>query len=458
MDKNDKKILSGALILGMAAVVSKLLGAIYRIPLTKIIGGTGLGLYQMVFPVYTLLLDFSGASVPNAVAKIISSYNGVDKEEYARKILKTSLLFFSLLGALFAAITAVFSDNIAVAQGNADASLAYVFLSPAVFFVCLICCFRGYFQGFVIMSYTAVSQITEQFVKLAAGLSVASFFMSDIKKAVAGATFAITLSEFVSLVFMVIVYVMHKKKRGYLSVALDKKTFTLSLKKIFFYAVPITLTGVTIPLSKVIDSFLIVNLMSGRVENPTALYGLFSGVAATVVGLPVAVCYGISAVVIPVISSVKPEDKNKNALKAILLTAAVSVPCTIFCALFAPLIIRVLFGYLGETEKAVSVNLLRLCSPCVALLSILQTVNGVLIGKDSPVKPIVGMMFGVAIKTVIEIFTLSDPRIGVYGAGVGAIACYFVANLVNLSMVFSVRRKRKGYGSSHVKIGRYADN
>ena len=92
MDKNGKKILSGALVLGVAAFISKLLGALYRIPLTRIIGGTGLGLYQMVFPVYTLLLDFSGASVPNAVAKIIASYKGEDRENYARKILKTSLL------------------------------------------------------------------------------------------------------------------------------------------------------------------------------------------------------------------------------------------------------------------------------------------------------------------------------------------------------------------------------
>ncbi|MBP5465944.1 MAG: oligosaccharide flippase family protein, partial [Clostridia bacterium] len=65
MDGNGKKLISGALILGGGAFIAKVLGAVYRIPLTKIIGGTGLGLYQMVFPVYALLLDFSGAGVPN---------------------------------------------------------------------------------------------------------------------------------------------------------------------------------------------------------------------------------------------------------------------------------------------------------------------------------------------------------------------------------------------------------
>ena len=457
MDKNGKKILSGALILGVAAVVSKLLGAIYRIPLTKIIGGTGLGLYQMVFPVYTLLLDFSGASVPNAVAKIIASYKGENREVYARKILKTSLLFFSLLGAIFTLFTAVFSNRIASAQGNLNAGLAYVYLSPSVFLVCLICCFRGYFQGFANMTYTAVSQIAEQAIKLAAGLTAAGFFMPDVKKAVAGATLAITLSEFIALILMVIFYAAQKKKKGLTSLGLDKNTFAISLKQILSYAVPITLTGVILPFSKVIDSFLMVNLMTGRVENPTALYGLFSGVAATVIGLPVAVCYGISAVVIPVLSSSKVEDRNKNARNAVLLTVSVSLPCAAACAVFAPTIVRILFGYLNGAEKIVSVNLLRLCSPCVVLLSLLQTVNGVLIGKDSPKKPIIGMLIGVFIKTIIEIFTLSDPEINVYGAGIAAIACYFVADLVNLSMVFPIKTKRKYNESSRVKIGRYAD-
>lgn len=457
MDKNGKKILSGALILGVAAFISKFLGAVYRVPLTKIIGGTGLGLYQMVFPVYTLLLDFSGASVPNAVAKIIASYKGEDRELYARKILKTSLLFFSALGALFAIVTALFSDKIATAQGNADAGLAYLYLAPSVFLVCIICCFRGYFQGFANMTCTAVSQITEQIVKLAAGLTLAALFMPDVKKAAAGATLAITVSELIALLQTFIFYRVRSKKKKYQNLGLNKETFTLSIKQIFSYAVPISLTGMILPFSKVIDSFLMINLMTGRVENPTALYGLFSGVVATVIGLPVAVCYGISAVVIPVLSSSKIEDKNKNALKAVILTVFVSLPCAIGCAAFAPTIIKFLFGYLGDAEKTVSINLLRVCSPCVVLLSLLQTANGVLIGKDSPKKPIIGMLAGVFVKTVIEIFTLPNPQINVYGAGVAAIACYFVANLVNLSMVFPIKLKRKDNESSRVKIRRYAD-
>ena len=457
MDKNSKKMISGAFILGLGTFIAKLLGAAYRIPLTKIIGGTGLGLYQMVFPVYTLLLDFSGAGVPNAVAKIISSYKGLDREVYARKILKISLIFFSALGAFLSVLTALFSGAVATAQGNADARLSYVFLSPSVVAVCAICCFRGYFQGFMNMTHTAVSQIVEQVVKLIAGLTISSLFMPDIPKAVAGAALAITLSEFIALTVLSVTYGLKKKRLGFTKLYIDKEIFSSSIKNIFSYVIPIAFAGMMLPLSKVADSFLIVNFLSENTANPTAVYGIFSGVVTTVIGLPVAVCYGVSAVAVPMVASANAGKKNKDAVKTILLTLVISVPCAILLAVFAPLVIRILFGYLSTEEKSLSINLLRLTSVCVVLLSLLQTLNGVLIGKGNPKKPMIGMAAGVAVKILIEVFTLKIPEIGIYGAGIGAIACYFVADLVNLSMVFPIKFKRKINESSRVKIGRSAD-
>lgn len=458
MDKNSKKMISGAFILGLGTFIAKLIGAAYRIPLTKIIGGTGLGLYQMVFPVYTLLLDFSGAGVPNAVAKIISSYRGLDREVYARKILKISLIVFSALGLFFTLFTAALSETIATAQGNADARFAYVFLSPSVFFVCAICCFRGYFQGFTDMKPTAVSQIVEQVVKLIAGLTISSLFMPDIPKAVAGAALAITVSEFIALTVLAVTYGVKKKRFGFTKLYIDKNTFSASVKNIFSYVIPIAFAGMILPLSKVADSFLIVNFLSADTTDPTAVYGIFSGVVTTVIGLPVAVCYGVSAVAVPTVASANVGKRNKNAVKTILLTLAISVPCTVFIAVFAPLVIGILFGYLSAEEKMLSVNLLRLTSFCVVLLSLLQTLNGVLIGKGSPKKPMIGMAVGVSVKIITEIFTLKIPEIGIYGAGIGAIACYFVADLINLTMVFPIKFKRKINESSRVKIGRCADS
>ena len=458
MEKTGKKIYYGAAILGAGAVIAKLLGALYRIPLTKIIGGEGLGLYQTVFPVYTLLLDFSGAGAANAVAKLISSRAVAEREVYARKVLKVSLVFFSALGAIFSLITAFSARAFAVAQGNGEAFYAYITLSPSVFLVCVICCLRGYFQGYMNMLPTAVSQITEQVVKLAAGLLIAGALLPDIPKAVAGATLAITISEFIALIQLAVTYKIKTRKKAAFFIRIDKKEYPSLLKEILRYALPITLTGMMLPVSKVIDSFIIINSLKTYVGNATGLYGLFSGVAATVVGLPVAVCYGIATVAVPAVSSegdgVKIK-KGKSALKTVILTLAVSLPCALFCAYSAPFIVNLLFGYLSAEEKSVSVGLLRISSPCIVLLSLLQTVNAVLVGKGSPTKPIIGMAAGVAVKTAVEILTLKNPAINIYGAGIAAIACYFVANLINLSMVFIIRSKGCENGSSRIKLGAY---
>ena len=190
------------------------------------------------------------------------------------------------------------------------------------------------------------------------------------------------------------------------------------------------------------------------------MYGVYSGVAITVIGLPVAVCYGISAVSVPLISAAEERSRTESAVRAVFLTVVFSLPCAVFCAACAPFIIKVLFGYLSAQERSLSVALLRLLSPCVVLLSLLQTLNGVLIGKGNPKKPLIGMAAGVAVKTVIELFTLKNPEIGIYGAAVAAIACYLIADLVNFMLVFPLKSKKRvkaKNAGSRVKIGGCAD-
>ena len=457
LGKVGKKIYVGAMILGVGAFIAKLLGAAYRIPLTKIVGATGLGLYQLVFPVYALLLDFSGAGVPGALSKIISSYKGLDKDAYAKSTLFTSLLFFSSLGLLFSVLTAFFSKSIATVQGDENAYLAYVFLAPSVFLVCIISCLRGYFQGYMDMVPTAVSQIVEQVVKLSAGLILANYFMPDITRAVAGATFAITISEAVAAAQLFVFYKLRTRGNGNKKRFIAYfKEFPINFKEIIVYAIPITVAGLILPLSKVVDSFLIVNTLNTYSENATGLYGLYSGVAVTVIGLPVAVCYGIATVAIPAVSGADGEAKRSNSYKTLWLTLAVSLPCALVCFFFSPLIVEILFGYLPQTQKEICVKLLKISSPNVLLLSVLQTANAVLIGKSSPFKPILGVVSGVAVKTVAEIFLLKNQSVNIYGAAIASIACYFVADLINLSMIF-VKKGSTADEGKRIKNRRYVN-
>lgn len=441
MREDSYKIIKGATALGIGAFLAKLLGAIYRIPLTNLIGGLGLGLYQMVFPVYCVLLDFSGAGVPQALSKLIAPINEEDKPLIAKEYLITALKLLSVIGIICTILMIVFCRALSNLQGDGNAIYAYLALAPAVLLVALLSCFRGYFQGHLKMAPTAISQVIEQIVKLVLGLFFVKLFLPSIPKAVGGATLAISISEFCALIYLVVVYKKHVKKNQ-IPTTLINKNFLSVAKKIIKVTVPITLIGIIIPFSQVIDSFIIINLLSIYAENATSLYGLLSGVASTVINLPVSICYGIATVAIPIISRANKEnDKNKNALKTIVLTLLVSIPSTLFLAVASPFTVKVLFSGLSNIERPIAENLIRICSPCVVLLSLLQTLNAILIAKGKLYFPIISLTSGVIVKIIVSLILLRNPFYNVYGGAIALIACYFTVCLINLIMIFKFKVK-----------------
>lgn len=438
--KEKNTIFKGAFYLAVGAFISKFLGAIYRVPLTNMLGGFGLGLYQMVFPVYCLLLDFSGAGLPSALSRLIASQTE-DKEKTAKRLLINSIKLFFILGIIGTLIMAIFSKPFSILQGNEKASAAYLFLSPAILAVSIISCLRGYFQGFMDMKPTAISQIVEQVIKLILGIVLVYLLMDNVSLAVGGATFAITISEFVSLFILWGVY-KKRNKSNTKDYAYDKKSFFLDAKCIIKTTIPITLVGILIPFSQVIDSILTINFISGYRTDATALFGLLSGVVMTVINLPVSICYGIGSVAIPSISKCKTEEQKKNrAIKVLILTLIVSIPCFFGLLIFSPQVINLLFRNLPLSEKRVAVNLLRLTSPSVVLLSVLQASNSVFIGKGKLYTPVINLAIGVAIKFALSVMLLRVPSINIYGGAIAINACYFSVCVINLISIFNTKVK-----------------
>ena len=437
----ENVVLRGATVLGIGAFISKLLGALYRIPLTNLLGGKGIGLYQSVFPVYALLLDFSGHAMPSAISKIIAQ-GGIDREERAKKYFYSSLKLLTVFGLIFSSFMFAFASPISRLQGAPDATKAYLYLSPSIFLVALISCFRGYFQGLMNMRPTAISQIIEQTAKLFLGIIFVKFSKS-LPNAVAGATFAITISEFIALIYLLLLYKKHDK--NFLLVLKpnkleNKRNYTQILRT----ALPITLVGIAIPLSQVIDSFLTLNLIGSYRADATVLYGLLSGVALTVINLPVSICHGVSTVAIPSVSAENtPQKQYERAKKILVITVIMALPCAIFCLMFTPFIVSVLYRSLSLSEKTVAINLIRLLSPCIFLLSLVQTQNAVLIGKGKLYSPIFSLLVGVIIKTVLNVILMNIPTFNIYGGGVALIACYFFTCLINFIMIFNFKVKNE---------------
>lgn len=432
-------LLRGAISLATGSFLVKVLGVIYRIPLTNLLGGVGLGLYQMIFPVYTLLLDFAGAGIPSAISKIVGEEDASIRQKIGVAYLKSALKRLSVIGAVGCLIMITLCYPISVLQGNSGSVLGYIMLAPSVFIVSLISCFRGYFQGQMQMNPTSISQVVEQGVKLVLGIILVKAFMPNVNLAVGGATLAVTISEVVALIYL---WVLYKKSVKGLK---NEEEIVLSkpqTKKLFRIAVPITLLGILLPLSHFIDSFLIVNLLKHYRADATSLYGLLSGVVHTVIGLPIGLCYAVAVVSIPTVSAETDLEQKKQRIgQAVFLTGIVSFVFAGLTYLFADPIINTLFRSLSVEEKTVAVNLLRLTSPVVLLLSVLQTTNSCLVGLGKTYLPLFSLGGGIVVKTLISLFLIPNERFNIYGGSIALIACYFFAVMVNFIVLLKVGEK-----------------
>ena len=209
--KRENGVIKGAVIIAAGGFIAKILGAIYRIPLTNLIGGHGIGLYQMVYPVYCILLTVSATGIPSSVATLTAQR--IERGESALPLLKKAVLLFAMIGVVSAAFMIAFAPALAKAQQSEEVLWGYYLLAPSVVLTSLISAFRGYFQGKNNMLPTALSEITEQAVKVGLGLSFAYFFKDNLQKAVCSLLLAVTLSELAALVLMLVIFYRKKKER-----------------------------------------------------------------------------------------------------------------------------------------------------------------------------------------------------------------------------------------------------
>jgi stage V sporulation protein B len=204
--KKPGSFVRGAAVLSIGGIITKLCGAIYRIPLTNALGSAGMGMYQLVFPFYTLLLAASSAGIPSAISRLIAERLKMNDEKGAKKIFHTALAALSLAGLALSLAMYFTAENIAAFQGNIAAADSYRLIAPAIFLVSVISVIRGYFQGRLVMLPTALSQIVEQGVKIVFTLTVAVAFLPDVLKAVGFAVLGVTVSEAAALLFLILFF------------------------------------------------------------------------------------------------------------------------------------------------------------------------------------------------------------------------------------------------------------
>lgn len=288
----SSKIGKNAIVLVVAGIICKLLGALFRIPLTNLIGIQNIGVFQLIMSLYAFALILTSGGVTTSLSKLISSARATKESSKTQAYLRRATFTSLVVGVCIGVVFFIFSKLLCSVQKippNPSYCLFIILLPLGAISAVL----RGFFQGYENMKPTAISQVIEQVFKFALGLLFAYMFGSN---AVFGAFLGITLSEAICVLYLFLVY---SKKHDFSRPAMG---FEKEQKE--FDKTNLLLLGATIvlPLSNALDSvFIIPRLVQAGLSSTTAtqLFGLQSGIVGTLLNLPLVLSISVATALLP---------------------------------------------------------------------------------------------------------------------------------------------------------------
>ena len=464
MTNKSKSIIGGMTVLGLSGVICKLVGVLYSIPLTWMIGTDGLGVYQAVFPAYNLLLTISSAGLPVAVSRLVARTLAKDDPRSAKNVFKTALLLLTLLGSIATIAMLAGSGILAAASDQPSSRLGFQVIAPCVVIVCMLSAFRGFMQGQQNMTPTAISQLIEQVGKVFLALPMAYFgSQKGIDYGAAGALLGTTIVEAVALLYMVILYL--RKRAGFSSLpqlSTEQPEPPLSIaRQLMGISIPITIGACIVPLSQYIDSTMLVGRLieAGVAENAAgSLYGLFSGTVIRIINIPTALALAVSMSLVPAISSAKALNDNGAVVRqtdlGMRFAFLIGFPCSIGMSVLAEPLMRFFYqGSIVEEELLIGGQLLSMSALTIVLFTVVQATTSVLQGLGKQRIPMYTLVAGVVCKIVLNYVLIGIPEINIHGAPIASLVCYTVSMVPNLYYMLKYTNSRLNWMGWIVRPG-----
>lgn len=445
------KIVNGTIVLIVAGVIAKVIGAFYRVPLIGIIGTGGMGLYQLIFPIFALFLILATSGISIGISKIVSVMVKDNSLADLKKFIKSSLSFSLLTSVVVSVIMAVLGKFISILQGCEMAYICYFAIAPSIVFSGIISVLKGYFQGMQNMVPTATVQVVEQLSKLIFSLFFAKVFSAGgTTNAVFGALLGVSLSEVISCLYIFIFIAINKQSKLILKNKQQSKLTWLGCIKMYIsQCFPIMLNAVMIPLVSAVESVFVVLMLQKSGLDATSslrLYGIEDGMISSLINVPTVVAVAITTAIIPSITvdfSKKDifnvEKKSNLALKFVWL---ISVPCVIAYFFHASNILQFLYSssLAGDGFNFIAISLLRFSSINIVYLSIMNATSGLLQAINKSRLSAYHLIFASVIKVVLDYLLVTNATFNIYGIVISDIVCYSLTALLN---TISIRREIK---------------
>ncbi|HCF48921.1 MAG TPA: polysaccharide biosynthesis protein [Syntrophomonas sp.] len=432
-----QSFLKGALILSVAGAISKILGAVYRIPLARLIGAEGIGLYQMAYPIYTTILALATAGVPVAISILIARKETQGFPGESRRILRVSLLLLTVFGLLLTLVVIASSKFLAwYVLKDGRAYYAIVAVAPAIFLAALMSVFRGYFQGQQSMIPTAVSQVVEQIFRVTAVLFLAYLlYPRGLEFAAAGATFGAVVGGIGGLLVLVVFYNWHRqqqKQAGLNLLHTSTPPWTLATEMVRL-AVPVSFGAVVLPLVQMLDAVIVPGrllALNYSTSQATALYGYLAGMAAVLISLPTIFTISISTSLVPAISeALTKQDRrllNERLNHGFRAGMMISFPAAAGLYILAFPICDLLYGH---AEAGVPLEPLAFSA---IVLAAFQISSAGLQGIGRPEIAMRHLIITGVLKVIFNYSLTSVPALNIRGAAIGTVLAFTLGSLLNI--------------------------
>ena len=449
----------GVAILSAGILLVKLLGAIYRIPLIRMLPNTSVAAYNGAYNIYSFFLNISTAGLPVALSKMVSEARTAGRYNQMGKIFRVALMSFFTMGIISFLGMSVFAQVCAdVVLENSDAVYCVMALAPSVLCVCIIAAFRGYNQGRQNMVPSATSQIIEAAGKVIVGLALVFYFARVVggetgaDKAAVGALVGVSVGSIIALLYMLLY--QRRNGMGLESSADVADEAAVILKRLLALAIPITLGASSIGLVTLLDGKLTMMQLKellGTEDAAKELFGLYQA-TMSVYNLPASLMIPITASVIPAVSAAVASRNRKQAgivsESALRIGYLMAAPMGVGLFVLGGPICQVLLNRDAATTGPL-LSVLGLASIFVCLYtlstSILQSNGFVYL-------PVVSVIIGGVAKICSNLLLVGRPEINIYGAPVGTLICFLIATVLNLLFIKRAVPGAPKYGKVFPKV------
>lgn len=463
MNKNDF-VIQGS-ILAMAGILVRIIGLIYRVPLTRILGDQGNGYYSYAYDIYNLLILLSSQSMPLAVSKIVSEKLGKKEYKNAHKVFKGAVIYAMILGIIVGLLAFFGADYIAChLYKTPPMARPLKVLAPTLTVACFLGVLRGYFQGMGNMVPTALSQIFEQIanavVSIIAAIELSSYGLSvALAKSMlnesevaalkhswgaAGGTLGTFVGALAALLVMTIFLWKHYgsiKQNMIKDTSSNVDSYSKITKIIIFTITPVLISTTIYNISNLMDSPIYTNInyyfTNISETQGTILWGIYSAKYRVLTTMPIAIASALSTAIVPSLVRSYAAKEHKNVKSKVSLALKFSMLIAFPCGMGLSFLGGPINQFLFDDATDLTAHIMRLSVFTVFSFSLSTISNAILQGIDKLKIPIKNSAISLGIHLVILPVLLIVFKMGIYAVVVGDILFGLTVSILN---AFSIKK------------------